>query len=185
VSIDSTPEGQPAPAASRQSTDAPADPAHRASKREARKTKDRGDASVKLGDVEWQAERAKAKLRNGTLTIEASRMDIKDSRASRQQITLVLPDYKGPGSYKVRTVGSAFLGVGVDTDAIRAADTDDKQVAEATKAVKGASMIPLLQAEAKVESDDGTQIVGSFSQPALGKRYPALQDGRFRALLSQ
>ena len=154
-------------------------------KRKARVKKDRGDASVTIGDTLWEAKRASAKLKNGVLTITASRMDFVGKRATRQQVTLVIADYKGPGKYKVRSIGSVFLGVGLDTDKLEAANTDKKVEETAIKAIKKSSIIPLMNATAEIASDDGKQLIGTFSQPALGKRLPALEKGTFRALIKQ
>ena len=164
--------------------DKPADDTKR-KKRAKREKKDRGDASAKIGTMEWVAENAKAKLKNGVLNIDASRTDIADKKVSRQQLTMNLPGYKGPGTYEVTPHGSMFLGVGMDTEEIKKATTDDKQAEVATKAVSKSQTILLMKMTAVVESDDGTQIVGTFSQPALGKRYPAIADGKFRAILKK
>ena len=138
-----------------------------------------------IGGTPWKAKSARAKLKNGVLTITASRMDFVGKRAKRQQMTLVIGEYKGPGQYQVRSVGSVFLGVGLDTEKLEAANTDKKIEETTIKAIKKSSIIPLMNATAQISSDDGKQLVGTFSQPALGKRYPALENGAFRALIKQ
>jgi hypothetical protein len=154
-------------------------------KLEKRAKKDRGQASVKIGDRLWDSKSANAKVgKSGdTLHIDISRSDFKGKKASREQFKLVLRDYKGPGTYQASS-GSVFLGVGLDQDELEAATTDEKATDVVTKAVTKSKMIMLLKTTVVVESADDKQVVGTFSQPAIAK-YPAITDGTFRAILKK
>ena len=84
-----------------------------------RTKKDRGDASMQLGDVEWKgtSARARVKEKTGTLIVSASRTDGSSQTGRvRQSIELYLSGYDGPGSYAA-AIGSMFLVAGLNPDA--------------------------------------------------------------------
>lgn len=152
-----------------------------AKKRKKRIKKDRGQAAAKIGERDWEGERASAKVVSGKLRIDISRMDMNDGKVSREQFIMILPDYKGPGTYTT-SGGSMFVGVGFDTGEVKAATTDDKVGEVATKAMTGAKTIMLMKTTVVVETADDKQIVGTFSQPAIA-RYPEISNGSFRAIV--
>lgn len=158
-----------------------------AAKKDEKAKKDRGDASVKMGDVEWTAEIASARIAEGKLKLDLSRMDRADGRTSRDSFTLIVPEYEGPGDYMTQ-MGSMFVGVGFDHAALGAAEgkegkADDAKVEKAAvDAIKQAKTLMLYNTKIHIESDADDQIVGTFEK-ADGK--PPLTDGKFRALVKK
>jgi len=155
------------------------------SSRRERAGKDRGEAAMTLGSNQWQAESAKAKLAGGRLTISASNMDTTGGKVQSQRLDLNITDYKGPGDYKTGFSGSRFIGVGIDVDAVKAAQGDDQKATEAiTSALSGSSHLMLSNANVTITAANDTEISGTFSwQPPPGLKQPAIQNGTFRALV--
>lgn len=152
-----------------------------------RSGKDRGAASMTLGSTPWQASSAKARLQNGKLTIDATYMDTTGGKVKRDQLTLSVADFKGPGEYSTGASGSRFIGVGFDTGAAKDAAADEQA---ATKAVgemlSGASHLMLMNAKVTVTDANATEISGTFSwQPMKGMKQPAIENGTFRALIAK
>ncbi len=156
-----------------------------------RKKKDRGDASAKIGDAIWEASSAKARIRNGTLTIQASRNDMSGPSVKRQELHLQIDNYAGPGDYRTGRTGSRFVGVGINKEEAKQAVEKDEESGKgtettkvATKAITGASHTMLAGVEVHIETADDAQITGTFSwQPPKGLKDPPIRDGQFRALI--
>lgn len=140
-----------------------------------------------LGESQWQADRAKARLTNGSLSISASNMDTTGGKVKRQELTLNVADFKGPGDYLTGLSGSRFLGVGIDTDAMKSAESDQEKATQAiTEGLSGAQHILLSQAKVTITAANDNEISGTFSwQPPAGAKQPAIQNGTFRALLAK
>lgn len=152
--------------------------AQESTSKQERKKKDRGDASMLLGDVQWQATSARAKMKNTTLIISASRMDGSvHSTMVRQSIDMYIPDFSGPGTYEAAQ-GSMFLVVGLDASATENAEMDkavvDALMKSKRKYMHGAKVV--------IQSASDTEIVGSFS---LEVGAPKVTKGSFRALLKK
>tara|TARA_R110002094_G_scaffold91485_10_gene93685 strand:+ start:907 stop:1590 length:684 start_codon:yes stop_codon:yes gene_type:complete len=157
------------------------------SRKRSASSKDRGEAAMMLGATQWTADRVKAKLRNSSLTIKASNTERVDGKMTRQELTLVVSDYKGPGDYKTGAMGSRFIGVGVDMDAAKAAGDGEAATRKTlTDVLSDAKHLMLMSAQVTIATASDTEITGSFSwQPPKGMDKPAIKNGTFRALLSQ
>tara|TARA_R110002072_G_scaffold25443_4_gene85013 strand:+ start:19370 stop:19993 length:624 start_codon:yes stop_codon:yes gene_type:complete len=149
--------------------------------------KDRGEAAMMLGTTQWTADRVKAKLRNSSLTIKASNTERVGGKMTRQELSLVVSDYKGPGDYKTGAMGSRFIGVGVDMDATKAAGDGEAATRKTlTDTLSDAKHLMLMSAQVTIATASDSEITGSFSwQPPKGMDKPAIKNGTFRALLSQ
>lgn len=149
--------------------------------------KDRGDASVTLDGAAWTAENASARILDGKLKLDLSRLDRVDGKMSRDAFSIIVPGYQGPGDYTTGP-GSMFVGVGFDIAEMKAAEgedgkADDAKVEKATvDAIKGAKTMMLQGMKVHVESDDNDQIVGTFEKP---DGTPPLTDGKFRAIVKK
>lgn len=150
-------------------------------------TKDRGEASMIKGDVAWEATSARAKFKDGRngkiLTISAGKSTSVSGKYSREQIQIVIQPYKGPGDYEASALGSTFVGVGINVDAVKDAKTDDQVKKETTKAITGAKTMMLAGMSVKITADDGKQVTGTFSHEP--KRGATLKDGKFRAIVRE
>ena len=115
------------------------------SSRTQRPAKDRGEASMRIGEAGWQARGANARLRGNTLSVSAMRFHRVEAAVITERLSLRIPDYQGPGHYAAAT-GSNFVRAGVSIPQ----DADDStQAASAVlaNALKGARMIRLDNAE--------------------------------------
>lgn len=143
-----------------------------------RDQKDKGMASVKIDGIAWSAERASASLKDGKLTIRASRMELADGKAKRQELQLHVDNFAGPGDYKTGVGGSRFIGVGLDTKAVA---SDEAAKAEATRAVSNASHVLLSNAQVHIASANDQEVTGTFSWQPQASGQPVFTDGSFRA----
>lgn len=149
--------------------------------RKERTKKDRGEASMKLGETEWTADAAKVKTRGNTLTIKASNTEMVDGKAKRQELHLQLKDVNGPGDYVTGISGSRFLGVGID---MKKAQEEGKESKAAMDAISGSKHLMLSQAKVHIDSMNDDEVVGTFSwTPPKGhpNAAQAITDGKFRA----
>jgi hypothetical protein len=144
--------------------------------------KDRGEATMTIGSLAWEADRVKATRKDGTLTIRATRTKM-GKQASRQELHLQIDAFAGPGDYTTGMSGSRFVGVGLDVEAAEAAgDTDDAAKATAAKALSAAEHMMLAGARVLITSASDTEVSGTFSwQPPRGLEKPAIESGTFRA----
>lgn len=151
--------------------------------RAGRTKKDRGEAAMTIGGAAWQSTSASARLTDGKLTIKASNNDLSDGAMKRQELHLLVTEFRGAGDYETAMSGSRFLTVGFDTETAKQADGDDAAAQNAIQsALKGATHMTLAGAKVKVTSSDDTEIVGTFSwQPPEGSKQPAIEGGTFRA----
>jgi len=147
--------------------------------------RDRGDASMTLGTVAWEASGATARLANGRLTISASRSLQASGVSSRQSLILNIQDYEGPGDYVASPFGSMFVVVGIDTAAVAAAEGDDDATTHAAiDTLSKAKRMPLLGATITITAASDTEISGTFSRPSPpGVDQPGISNGRFRAVI--
>lgn len=149
--------------------------------------KDRGDASVTLDGIAWTAENASARVLDGKLKLDLSRLDRVDGKMSRDAFSVIVPGYQGPGDYTTGP-GSMFVGVGFDIAEMKAAEGEDGKVDDAkvekaaVDAIKGAKTMMLQGMKVHVESDENDQIVGTFEKP---DGTPPLTDGKFRAIVKK
>lgn len=132
--------------------------------RDRRDKKERGSGSVMIGDSKWDAERCKARIKGERLSVSCSHTDVSDEKVKRQEVKLVINDYKGPGTYKAANIGSMFVGVGIDVAEAKAAEKDDAKTATlATDAIKGAGTVLLIGADIEVTAADDAFVDGTFS----------------------
>ena len=160
--------------------------ADRKADRKRRRDKDRGEASMMLGDKEWKASRARFKLdENGVLKLSMTKSDYSGEKSSRDSLDLRIKDFKGPGTYTVEPMGSRFIGVAIDIKAATAAgDNDEATKKEAMKAISGAKHTLLTGATVEVTAASDDEITGTFSwTPPKGLNKPAMSKGTFRAKL--
>ena len=104
---------------------------------------------------------------------------------SRQQITLVIDEFNGPGDYKTDVRSSNFVGVGLDTEkAKEAKDSDAKQTKVITDSIKKSNVILLSYAKVKVTAATYDAIDGTFEWTAPPhSKDPSLTDGKFHAVI--
>ena len=149
--------------------------------------KDRGDASMTVAGVAWTGEAAKATLKGSRLTIKANRTDMTEGAVTRQELHLVISDYKGPGDYETGIADSRFLGVGLDVATAKAAASDDAKTTKvAADSLSAAKHVLLSKAKVHIDSASEAEIVGTFSwTPSMGMQGPEITGGKFRALVAQ
>ena len=94
-----------------------------------------------------------------------------DAAVSGEQLTLVVDDYKGPGTYT--TAGdSHYATVGYDTGTAKAED-----------GVRGSRQVSLAGAQVVVDAVSAAAIDGSFAwAPQAGQEGPTLAGGKFHAV---
>ncbi|MCY1060307.1 hypothetical protein [Nannocystis sp. SCPEA4] len=151
----------------------PATPEPRADE-PARAAKDKGDATVTMDGKAWAADRCSARIKavdgGEKLAVACSRMVTSDGAVSGEQLTLVVDDYKGPGTYT--TGDSHYATVGYDTGAAKAED-----------GVRGRRHVSLAGAQVVVSAVSDAAIDGSFERtPQAGTEGPVLADGKFHAV---
>ena len=153
-----------------------------------KKDKDRGEATAMIGEMEFVAESASAKLKDGKLKLSFSRIDTVDGKMNRQAFSLIIDDYKGPGEYTTQNMMSNYSGVGFDVErAKKAVDedgkTDDAKVqAQVMDTMKKSQVILLRGAKINVTSATEDEYVGTFSWDGTGHPgKPKVTDGKFRA----
>jgi hypothetical protein len=140
-----------------------------------------------MGELAWTGESASARIKGDRLKLSISRMDMSKGKASRDAFELIVPGYTGPGDYKTQ-IGSMFVGVGFNTDEMKAAEaedgkTDDAKVTKAAvEAIQKASTIRLSNMDVHIESDADDQITGTFQAP---DSRPPVTDGKFRAVVKE
>ena len=149
--------------------------------------RDRGEASMTLATVTWEANGASARLTNGKLTITANRTQRQGSVTHRQSLILQIADFKTTGDYVVSPYGSMFVGVGIDAEAAAATGSDDEAATKAAVAMLSqAKHLSLTGARVTITAASATEISGTFSRPSPpGLDQPAISDGTFRAVLRQ
>ncbi len=138
----------------------------------------------------WTTERASASIREndkGTkLRISASISTHDGPNIHRQQLTLTLDDYDGPGTYTTRMIDSHFTGVGVNTDDVKEAedakDSDAKTSKVAMDAIKGGKVTLMPNAKVEVTTVSDDFIDGTFEWKANGGHLgPTMTEGKFHA----
>ena len=152
------------------------------------KDADKGSAKLKLGDADWTAERASARIKDGKkLRITASRTTRVDGKINSQRLTLSVGDYNGPGDYVIEGYASSFAGAGVATADVKAAEKDDAKTTKvATEAIKGGSVSLLTGAKVEIESATAEFIDGSFSwSGATVSKGPKNISGTFHARIKE
>ncbi len=154
-------------------------------KKKGRVKKDKGEASMKVGDFEWRADGAAARHTDKALSIHASRNDMSGDSVKRQELHLVIDNYAGPGDYTTSLSGSRFVGVGLDIAAGKAAKGDDAEAKTlAMESLAKAEHMMLSKATIKITASSDSEISGSFSwTPASGLDKPAIREGSFRAIV--
>ncbi|HMM65971.1 MAG TPA: hypothetical protein PKC03_03425 [Dokdonella sp.] len=142
-------------------------------------TQDRGSASMQLGDATWQARSARARLRNDTLTISASRTVRNGDAVQSERLSLTIPAYKGPGQYRA-AAGSMFVRVGMD---IPQGGEDSEAAAGKilANAMSGANMTRLADAEIEISAVSGGFVEGRFAQAGGAGASAGDMQGVFRA----
>ncbi|MBZ5713806.1 hypothetical protein [Nannocystis pusilla] len=173
-------EAQPAAA------EAKSTPAAARSDEPSRTAKDRGDATVTMDGKPWTADRCSARIKavdgGEKLAVSCSRMVTSDGSVSGDQLTLVVEDYKGAGTYTT-TGSSHFATVGVDTAAAGAAQDGDAKNEVVADSIRGARHVSLAGAQVVVGAVSDAAVDGSFAwTPEAGKEGPTLADGKFHAV---
>lgn len=143
--------------------------------------KDRGSASMVLDDASWEAERAKAKVMNGSLRLNFTAMHSTKGVTTRQELKLVLRDYDGPGTYTAAPGVSMYVSVAVNVGKLR-----DNDSPEAVKdMLGGVQNIPMMGAQVVVDSDEDGEVRGSFTKDSSPGATATVIAGEFRALMSE
>ncbi|PRQ06943.1 hypothetical protein [Enhygromyxa salina] len=142
------------------------------SEESAKQDEDKGHAKLKLGERDWSTERASAQLQDtGHLRVRASRTEKVDGESRREALTLLIRDYKGPGSYTTDKVNSNFTGVGFDIEAAEKAaaeQDDDKSTALATDMIRKSTVVLLQDAKIEITKADGDFIDGTLEWSGIG-----------------
>lgn len=148
-------------------------------KRNRRGKRDRGEGSMKLGDTDWVATRANARVKGSTVKIKLVRSERDGDVSRRESVDLQLENFDGPGTYTVNRAGSRFIGVGLD---VKKATEGDKAVEkEATRAIQDAKTMLLMGAKVEITSANDEEIVGTFEWKLPGGEGPHITEGKFRA----
>ena len=149
--------------------------------------RDRGEASMTLATVAWEASGASARLANGKLTITANRTQRQGGVTHRQSLILQIADFKATGDYVVSPYGSMFVGVGIDAEAAAATgDDDDAATRSALAMLSKATRLSLTGAKVTITAASAAEISGTFSRPSPpGLDQPDITGGTFRAVLRQ
>jgi len=144
--------------------------------------KDRGEASMMLGDLAWRAERAKAYIEGSELTIKASRTDGSySSTFVRQQLTLNIKNFDAEGQYEAEKASmglSNFTVVGLDGGSASEAEIDKA----AMETLMDAKFTLLDGATVTVSAMDDHEVKGHFSHETSD---PSVTKGTFRAVIKQ
>ncbi len=148
-----------------------------------RPPKDKGEASMKIGDKPWAASRASAYFKKDRLKILASWSKSVDGKRVRQALTLSIPGFAGPGTYELKGNSSTFTAVGLDLDQI--GDNSDAATKEAILGALSTSTVLLLTgATVTITSDTENQVEGTFSWPGRRGQTP-ITEGVFRAVVKK
>jgi hypothetical protein len=155
------------------------------------KDEDKGTATLKLGDddTEWKAKRASARIKDGgKLRITASVYNQDDETASRQALTLLIKDFKGPGSYEADPFNSNLTSVSLNLKGMKKADADkdkDKADAAAKKAamdgIRGGSVSLLKGAKIEITNVTDDFIDGTLTWSGVAYKGPNKIAGDFHA----
>ena len=148
---------------------------------------DKGNAVAKLGEREWKAERARARIKDDVLKISASQTDMKDGKVSRQELVLTIKGFEGPGDYEIARMGAYFVGVGMDTDQAAKAKTDEEVTKAATKALSNSSFTYMMGTKVHIEGVSDDFVDGSFEWkgPAGGSKGFSEASGDFHARIKK
>ncbi len=143
-----------------------------------RKDKDRGELTMLLNGVEWQAFSARARIRENILKISGSKSEGSyETKVVRQSLELSIRDYAGPGTYEASMTpmgSSIFLVVGLNTQ------SETEMEKEVLESLTKAKHMLLTGAEIVIESDNGKEIRGTFS---FKRGDSSIKDGKFRAII--
>ncbi|HET6603194.1 MAG TPA: hypothetical protein VFG21_03115 [Xanthomonadaceae bacterium] len=175
-----------ADAASGQGASADGRPAReeRPSGRSSRRDADKGSASMHIGESDWSANRATARLREGKLRIGANHTQRIGSKMQTESLTLVVEDYAGPGEYTTAAMSSSFTRVAFDVDKAKAAGEDDAATAAtaavAMESLSTADHVSRIQARLTVTAATDEFIDGTFEWAPAGGGTP-IREGRFHA----
>ena len=150
--------------------------------------KDRGTATVTIGDTEWTAESCKARPRkNDALKITCSTVNMEGGKVDRVALDILLPAFKGPGDYKAGNFGTTFSGVGFEAKKATEGKDEDQAAKDAIKAgMKGATIHMLGGMPVTVTKADASFIDGTFSFAAeASMKTPAFKNGTFHAVMAE
>jgi hypothetical protein len=152
------------------------------SPRQQRPARDRGEASMRIGEASWQTRSANARVRGNTLNVSAMHSNRIEETVITERLSLRIPDYQGPGHYAAATGSNVVrAGVRIPQDA-----DDSTQAASAVlaDALQGARMIRLDNAEVDIDSVADGFVEGRFRLEAgSGRAQPSISEGVFRARL--
>ena len=156
-----------------------------ASKASASKDKDKGELTMKLGDEDWAADRARATRRGTGITIKANQTGRIGDVMQRDELHLAIADFQGPGDYTGDMSGSRFVRVGIDMKAAKASEGDDNAAsAEAMKALTGSKHMMLMGAKITITAASDTEVSGTFAwTPPPKVDNPTITGGSFRAIV--
>jgi hypothetical protein len=145
--------------------------------------KDRGNASFSTAGSIWSGNHASARKKEDRLSISASRTERAGDKMKRDQLTLNINDYKGPGHYKANMV-SMFVRVSMNLPKDKDAPVDARKTL--MDALGDASNIRLANADIEITSVSDGYIDGRFSleRPA-GTAESTISDGQFHARIRE
>jgi hypothetical protein len=154
-----------------------------ASTKKTEATKDRGNASFSTGGATWTGSYASARQKEGRLSISASRTERDGDRMKRDQLTLNISDFHGPGQYKANMM-SMFVRVSINLPKDKDAPVDAKKTL--MDAIGDAGNIRLANADIEITSVSDGYIDGRFSieRPA-GTAESTVSDGQFHARIRE
>lgn len=169
-----TPDAVDSQAAAAESKAAPA---------KSRERKDRGNARFTTSGTTWNGTRATARMKEGRLSISASRMDRIDDKMQRDALKLSISDFKGPGRYKVN-MGSMFVRVSIKIPKKEGEEVDAQKTL--MDALGNTSNIRLANADVEIVSVSDGYIDGTFSiEKPTGTPESTISDGQFHARIRE
>ncbi len=147
---------------------------------------DKGNVKLILGDDEtpWVSKRARARIKDGKLSISASVVHLSEDSSSGRLLRLSISKYDGPGKYEIAGYNSSLAGVKLDLKDVKKAEeakdeTATKEATEkaATDAIKGGSVMLLKGAKVEVTKATDDFIDGTISWSGIAMNGPGKLEG--------
>jgi hypothetical protein len=151
--------------------------------KKAEATKDRGNARFTAAGATWSGNYASARQKEDRLSISASRTERAGDKMKRDQLSLNISGFTGPGHYKASTM-SMFVRVSINIPKDKDAPVDAQKTL--MDALGDTSNIRLANADIEITSVSDGYVDGRFSieQPA-GTPESTISDGQFHARLRE
>jgi hypothetical protein len=145
--------------------------------------KDRGHARFSTAGATWIGSDASARQKGGRLSILASKTERDGDKMKRDQLTLNISDFSGPGQYKANRM-SMFVRVSINLPEDKDAPVDTQKTF--MDALGDTGNIRLADADIEVSSVSDGYIDGRFSieRPA-GTADSSISEGQFHARIRE